>query len=93
MNKSTPLPFEVGDIYKMTVASRSHVKEPYFVEIIEVGEGYIVTNIPGHHSLKISKSNTGGTVNNWDYHIPRMIYVGKKADYDHLIKNQKLIHK
>jgi hypothetical protein len=45
--------FTVGQIFKMAVASRSHVTKPYYVEIIEVGENYIVTNIPGQHSFKI----------------------------------------
>ena len=56
--------FKVGQIYKMSLASRSHAIKHYYVEIIEVGEDFIVTNIPKMHSLKIFKGN------NWDYHIP-----------------------
>ena len=76
--------FKPGQIYKMNVAARSHVKNPYFVEILKVKENFIITNIPGHHSLKIEKGC------NWDYHIPRMQYVGEKETHGHLILNQKL---
>lgn len=80
--------FQAGQIFKMNVAARSHVNHPYYVEIIEVGENYIVTNIPGEHSLKITKE---GTNPNWSYHIPRMVYVGDKKDYGHLIRGQELV--
>lgn len=75
----------VGAIVRMGLASRSHVSSFYFVEILEVNDDKIVTNIPGKHSLVISKDN------NWDYHIPRMKYIGHKAQYGYLIMNQKLI--
>ena len=78
--------FKEGQIYKMKVASRSHVIEPYYVEIIEVGKDFITTNIPDAHSLKIDEKN-------WDYHIPRMEFIGDKKEFGHLIYNQKLIHK
>ncbi len=75
--------FKVGQIYLMAVGPRSHVKSPYYVEIIEVGKDYIVTNIPGEHALEIEKNN------NWDYHIPRMEYVGTKSTHGHLLLDQK----
>ena len=74
--------FKVGQIYKMNPASRSQVKQPYYVEIIEVGEDYIITNIPERHSLKISYGN------NWDYHYPRFEYVGMKDVMGYLLWNQ-----
>lgn len=66
----------------MNVASRSHVKEPYYVEIEEVGLDYIITHMKdgGYHSLKISKNN------NWSYHIPRMELVQDCNDYGVRIK-------
>lgn len=78
--------FKVGQIYKMAVAHASHVKSPYYVEIIEVGPDYIVTNIPGEHSLKIQEGQ------NWDYHIPRMTLMGMKGKFEHLIINQVFAH-
>lgn len=77
------LEFKEGQIYKMNVSTRSHVKAPYYVEIIETTSNFIVTNIPNMHSLKIEKGI------NWDYHIPRMEYIGEKETHGHLILNQK----
>lgn len=81
------LKFKVGQIYKMHVAHASHVLNPYYVEIVEVGPDYIVTNIPDKHSLRITKHS------NWDYHIPRMVYMGMKATHGHLLLNQNIVHK
>ena len=78
--------FQVGQIYKMYVAERSHVSVPYHVEIIEVGEDFIVTNIPDYHSAKIEQNSKW---ENWSYHIPRMEYIGEKKDFGHLLLNQK----
>lgn len=78
--------FKVGQVYKMTVASRSHVKKPYYVQIVMVGEDFIKTSIPGEHSLIISKDN------NWDYHIPRMRYVGNLRRDLALTEDQTLTH-
>lgn len=74
-----------GAIIKMDPASRSHAKSFYYVEILTVGEDKIVTNIPGEHSLEITKDN------NWDYHLPRMKYIGDKEQYGYLLLNQKFI--
>ncbi len=82
-----PSDFSCGEIYKMNVASRSHVCAPYYVEIIEIGKDFIVTNIPSQHSLKISKQD-----GNWDYRIPRMEYVSKKNTHGHLLLNQNIKH-
>lgn len=81
--KLSPYSFKVGEIYKMSVASRSHVKSPYYVEITEVGNDYIKTNIPGNHSTKIKIGE------NWDYHILRMRFVGSDSLSKKLIYNQK----
>lgn len=66
----------------MSVGSRSHVKVPYFVEIVDVGDDYITTSIPGKHELKIDKGN-------WDYQTSRMTYVGTKEQYGQLLYNQE----
>lgn len=79
--------FKVGQIYKMNPTKHSHVNKPYFVEVIEVGTDYIVTNIPFEHTLKITKE---GVLPNWDYHISRMEYAGEKGTHYHLLLNQKL---
>ncbi len=77
--------FAVGQIWEMAVAERSHVFSPYCVEIIEVGLGYIVTSIPGLHDLKIEKGK------NWDYHIPRMKFLGSDYNARQRLKIQLLI--
>lgn len=75
--------FKVGEVYKMAVGSRSHVTEPYYVIIKYVGEDYIVTYIPGKQSVRISFDN------NWEYHIPRMTYIGNDEYSVKLLYNQK----
>jgi hypothetical protein len=84
--KSTKLPsdFKVGEVYKMSVAKGSHVKHPYYVEIIEVAKTYIVTNIPGYHSLKINYPSY-----EWDYQTLRMEYVGFGFLAESLLHNQE----
>ena len=78
--------FKVGDIYKMEVGKRSHVSQPYYVRIAEVGIDYIVTEIPKEHSLRIDKDKNL----NWGYQIPRMTYA--EPQNTRLLYNQKLIH-
>lgn len=80
--------FIVTDIWRMLPTDRSHVSQPYYVEIIQVSEGGIVTNIPGKHKLFITKF---GDSPNWDYHIKRMEYVGTSKDFGHLLSNQSFI--
>lgn len=80
-----PTDFKVGEIYKMKVASRSHVKKPYYVQIIEVGDDFIKTNIPNKHSLKICKGN-----GNWEYQTERMEKVGTIKTHLNLLFNQDL---
>lgn len=58
----------------MNVGKRSHVKKPYYVEVIEVGSWYIVTNIPNYYSVKIYYGN------NWDYHIGRFEEIGRYSE-------------
>ena len=82
----TPKDFKVGEIYKMKVALRSHVKSPYYVYIKSVGQDYIETSIPYYHSLKISFLNK----DMWNYHIPRMLKTSHvDTIYKRLIYNQK----
>ena len=82
-----PSDFKEGEIYKMDATPHSHVTKPYYVEIITVAKDFIQTNIPGHHSLYISKLPE---INNWNYHIPRMTFVAKKETHGHLLLNQLL---
>lgn len=83
--------FAAGQILKMDVASRSHVSQPYYVEVLEYnpyakdGEVKMVTNIPGKHSCKMIVGS------NWEYHLPRMTVVGMKEKYGHLLNNQKFL--
>ncbi len=82
--------FELNQVWKMNVAERSHVTAPYYVRIILVGIGEIVTSIPGAHSLTISQHGENA---NWDYHIPRMEYVGTMESHGHLLFDQNIEHK
>lgn len=79
--------FRVGQIYKMSPTTISHVKKPYYVEVIEVGSDFIITNIPGGNSTKISILN-----GNWQYQTDRMSFIGDKESFGHLLTNQKLTH-
>lgn len=76
--------FILGGIYKMKVGSRSHVKVPYYVEVVDIGGDYITTNIPKHHSLTISRKN-----GNWEYQTERMQYVGNSDKHRALLFNQE----
>lgn len=86
----TPNEFAVGMILKMNVASRSHVSEPYYVEVIYYttlsihGKVKMITSIPGEHKLEMTVGS------NWEYHYPRMEIIGHKSTYGHLLYNQKL---
>ena len=82
----TPGDFTAGSIYKMAVAKDSHVKKPYYVMIYELGKDYIKTSIPGKHELEIKF----GTYE-WNYHIPRMTFIGEYDKSKHLLNNQKLL--
>ena len=85
----TPKDFKVGEIYKMNVAERSTVTNPYYVYIKEIGDDYIITSIPGQHDLKIRIGSD--YFGNWDYHIPRMVkYSHINTKYKHVLYNQKL---
>lgn len=84
--------FKEGLILKMDVAFASHVKEPYYVEVIYFnpeakakGDKLMTTNIPGQHSLDMFIGR------NWEYHYPRMTIVGEKKKFEHLLYNQKLM--
>jgi len=79
-----PTDFKIGEIYKMAVASRSHVTKPYFVIIKDVGVDYIETYIPGNHSLRIDYPS--GT---WYYQTARMSKE-KKSSIFCLVKQRHL---
>ena len=77
----------------MSVASRSHVIKPYFVEITyynplaKKGEVKMKTRIPKEHSLDWTIGN------NWEYHIERVMKVYPCDKFTHKLFNQKLKHK
>jgi hypothetical protein len=57
-----PSDFKKGEVYRMAVASRSHVKKPYYVIINDTGRGfietYILSSTPGKfpdHGKKLSQ--------------------------------------
>lgn len=78
-----PSDFMAGHLYEMS--SGYHTIRPYYVQVIEIGEDYIITDIPDHHSLKIKIGE------NWDYHIERFTYIGKLNNSNHhLLMNQNL---
>ena len=80
--------FREGQILKMAVASRSHVRHPYYVlvtyynENAIIGEIKMTTTIPGEHSLNMIVGS------NWEYHRPRMTIMGTNATHGYLLKNQ-----
>lgn len=82
--------FKIGQVLKMSVANRSHVTQPYYVEVVEYypnaeqGEVKMVTHIPGEHSCRMVVGS------NWEYHQPRMTIVGDKKRFGYLLINQKL---
>ncbi len=79
----TPQDFKKGEVYRMAVASRSHVKKPYYVLIKDVGDDYIETYIPNRNSNKINFHSA-----EWDYHIPRMTLINadKSIVYNQVIE-------
>lgn len=82
--------FEVGQILKMKPGPSSHVRSPYYVEILfynpdaKQGEIIMTTNIPGLHKLDIKVGAM------WDYHLPRMTIIGAKEKFGRLLINQPL---
>lgn len=76
--------FIAGHIYKVNVASRSHVTKPYYCEVISYDGHTLITNIPDQHRFTIEKDTF-----EWDYHTPRFEHIGDKETYGHLIYNQK----
>ena len=83
--KLKPSDFKEGEIWQFGVASRSHVKKPYYVIIKSVGNDFIETSVPGRHSLKIALGSP-----EWKYHIPRMKFVSDYSeDKSVLLYNQQ----
>lgn len=71
----SPKDFKVGQVYRMRPTTRSHVRNPYYVEIVESHRNEIVTFIPGRDT-RVIRYNTA----EWDYHMGRMDYVGVVTD-------------
>jgi hypothetical protein len=80
-----PSDFRQGAVYKMAVASRSIVTEPYYVIVNEAGENFIKTCIPGKREMKIEYGTE-----TWQYHVTRMTFVGFDPISLMLIYNQSL---
>ncbi len=81
-----PSDFHIGEIYKMNVASRSHVKKPYYVVIINIGNDFIKTYIPERHALEIRYPSF-----EWNYHINRMQLIGTFENDWKLLYDQKIL--
>lgn len=83
---------KIGRIIKMEVASRSHVVNPYYAEIIyynphaKDGEVKMKTRIPYQHSLDWTVGS------NWEYHLPRVSKVYQEGKMTNKLFNQKLQH-
>lgn len=76
-----PSDFKIGHLYQMSPGY--HTRKPYYVQVIEIGEDYIVTDIPERHSTKIKMGE------NWDYHIRRFTHIDKLDCFNsHLLLNQ-----
>lgn len=80
----TPADFKRGQVYQMAVASRSHVTVPYYVIVMNTGEDFIETGIPDHHNCMIKYPSP-----EWNYHIPRMKYIGSRPEHKLLTFKQK----
>jgi len=81
-----PENFEVGQILKFDPGY--HTKEHYYAEVIEVGENFIKTSIPGMHELKIEYPSI-----TWDYQANRIKILGTNKIYKYLIYDQKFKNK
>lgn len=84
--------FNAGDILKMGVGSRSHMKQPYYVLVVsynkdakENGEILMTTKIPNAGTMSVILGN------NEQYQLPRMTKVGTYNTHKHLLENQPLI--
>jgi len=81
--------FQKGDILKMDVASRSHVKDPYYVEVLysnttaERGEITLIVGIPGYNYFAMPVAEWA-----FEYHLPRMTKVGTTLTHRELLYNQ-----
>lgn len=71
-SKKKPSDFKKGEVYRMAVASRSHVTEPYNVIINDVGDNFIETYVPDKHLLRIEYPSL-----QWDYQTARMTFIQK----------------
>lgn len=73
----------VGQIYEFH--NGYHTKNKYYAEVIKVDfhGNYFITSIPDYHQTIISRTN------NFEYHRKRMVLVGNKSLFGHLLLNQK----
>lgn len=74
----------VGDILRFNVTRRSHEDKPYYVKVVRFTKEELVTTIPGKHTLEIEYGTP-----EWNYHIPRIEYIGSFAEFGHLLHGQK----
>ena len=81
-----PSDFKIGEVYEMRPARRSHVRRSYYVIINDVSNDRIETYIPDKHALEILHRSP-----EWEYHIPRMRFVGTDAKSRGLVLNQDFL--
>ncbi len=84
MRTRQPSDFIKGEVYQMAVANESHITKPYYILIDDVGKIFIKITIPEKGSLKIYEDTLA-----WDYHTPRMTFIGADNISKQLIYNQK----
>lgn len=72
----------------MLPTKRSHVKEPYYVEVVYADEKSFTLSLPKHHTLNIEYDTP-----THEYHEKRMTIIGSKEDFGYLLCDQKLKYK
>jgi len=74
----------VGAVVKMNPTPYSHVRLPYFANVIAIfGDHEFMLSIPGRHTLKVSWA-----ARNIDYQLNRMEVIGPQDQFGHLLYNQ-----
>lgn len=75
-----------GLVVKMNPTQHSHVKSPYYVEIVYASPSRVITSIPEEHELVIQKDGIDDY--QWNYQLGRMEIIGPREKYGHLLYNQ-----
>ena len=82
--------FKKGDVLKiMPVEGYSHVKQPYYVQVIEAGEYSMTTHIPGTNNTHIRTFDFSRP--EWEhYHKKRITNMGQMVDPERVLARQSL---